>query len=166
MDVEQEKMVVVESSPPPGDANTLQEAQPQPLAFAPGLEESVHESIEDPAEIPAACEPVSVPVQSARVKSPLPKKNNRIAPSFEQIEMRPSSSQSMRVEKSLFQVEPRATTNLSNTDLETWKKPEWMPNELNDRLTKNMALDEAGSNADVQMPMEIVRVQTAGTCFY
>ena len=73
--------------------------------------------------------------KSSRVTSPAPKKNQVVPFVLESPDgSRPTSSQSMRVDPAIFSSEPRTKTTLSSTDLNTWKQPEWMPNDLANKL--------------------------------
>ena len=71
-----------------------------------------------------------------------PKKKNQIVP-IEMNPIRPTSSQSVRnfTNAELFSIGSRAETNLSSNAVENWEKPEWLPDELNEKLKKGIELE-------------------------
>ena len=108
--------------------------------------------------------------KSSRVTSPAPKKNQVVPFVLESPGgSRPTSSQSMRVDPAIFSPEPRTKTTLSSTDLNTWKQPEWMPNDLanklqtvNENLPKTKEKEETPMQLDLstQVLLKYVRLKT------
>ena len=61
--------------------------------------------------------------------------------------------------KILNKVDERATTNLSTSAVEKWRKPEWMPKELNDKLESKIEVPEHQANPPTEIPQQIVGVR-------
>ena len=95
--------------------------------------------------------------KSSRVTSPAPKKNQVVPFVLESPDgSRPTSSQSMRVDPVIFSPEPRTKTTLSSTDLNTWKQPEWMPNDLANKLqTVDENLPKTEEKEDTPMQLDL-----------
>ena len=118
---------VVQPEPVPADPEAIQE--PQMERETSKMSTTSKTSVAE--EIPLQ----EMTPKSSRVTSPAPKKNQVVPFVLESPDgSRPTSSQSMRVDPAIFSPEPRTKTTLSSTDLNTWKQPEWMPNDLANKL--------------------------------
>ena len=93
--------------------------------------------------------------KSSRVTSPAPKKNQVVPFTLESGDSRPTSSQSMRVDPAIFSAEPRTKTTLSNTDLDAWKQPEWMPDELANKLQTEQVAPKTADNEEAPVQLDL-----------